>query len=64
VNSLARFHPGAGIDAEIRRRDDALPIERRGNAFCSLATGGKETRRHENENERAERHGVAQGQSR
>src|SRR5262249_4498865 len=32
--------------------------------FCPLATGGKETRHNENENERAERHGIAQGQSR
>jgi hypothetical protein len=52
-----------GIDAEICRRDNAAPIESRGNPVCSLAAGGKEARGQKNNHESTERHRIAQRQT-
>ena len=49
-----------GIDAEIRRCDHAVPVESGGNAFYSLAAGGKESRDDKNDHQCAECHRVAQ----
>ena len=57
-----RRHPG--IDAEIRRRHHALPVEGGGDAFDALAAGGKEGRHHQDQRERAQRHRIAQRQLR
>ena len=41
-----------------------MPVEGCGNAFYTLAAGGKETRHHKNDHERAECHRIAQRQPR
>ena len=53
-----------GIDAEIRRRDHAVPVEGGGDALEPLAAGRKESRHHQNEHECAQRHRIAQRQPR
>ena len=53
-----------GIDAEIRRRHHAVPIEGGGDAFDVFAAGAEETRDHQNEHQRAQRHRIAQRQPR
>ncbi len=53
-----RRHPG--VDAEIRRQHNALPIERRRDALPMLATGGDEGGDRGDENKTAQRIGIAQ----
>ena len=48
-----------GIDAEIRRQYDTVPVERRGDALPALAAGGKEGGDAGDENERAQRVRIA-----
>ena len=53
-----------GVDAEIRRQHDALPVERRGDALEVFAAGGNEGGDDGNENEAAQRVRIARCQTR
>ena len=53
-----------GIDAEIGRLHDAMPVEGGGDAFHALAAGGEEAGGRQDEHQRAQRHWVAQRQPR
>ena len=48
-----------GIDAEIRRQDDTVPVERGGDAFPALAAGGKEGGDAGDQHQRAQRVRIA-----
>ena len=57
-----RRHPG--VDAEIRRQHDALPIERRGDALEVFAAGSNEGGDNGDENKAAQRVRIARRQTR
>jgi len=57
-----RRHPG--VDAEIRRHDDATPIECRRDAVPAFAAGGDEGRDHRNEHQSTHGIRVASGHAR
>ena len=48
-----------GVDAEIRRQHHALPVERRGDALPAFAAGGEEGGDAGDQNQAAQRIGVA-----
>jgi hypothetical protein len=52
------------VDAEICRQHHALPIERRGDAFPAFAASGDESGDAGDEDEAAQRVGVARGNAR
>ena len=53
-----------GIDAVIRRRHHALPVEGGGDARDAIAAGGEEGRDQQHEHQRAQRHRIARGELR
>ena len=57
-----RRHPG--VEPEVRRNHHALPVEGRGDTAPALATGGDEGRHNEDDDQRAQRHRVAQVETR
>ncbi len=59
---LRRRDPG--IDAIIRRRHHALPVEGRGHAARTIAAGGKEGRHQKHDHQRAQRDRIARGKAR
>ena len=52
------------VDAEVCRQHDALPVERRGDALPALAAGGDESGNAGDEDEGAQRIGIARGHAR
>ena len=48
-----------GVEPEIRRQDDAVPVEGGGDALGPFAAGGDEGGGHQDQHQRAQRHGIA-----
>ena len=53
-----------GVDAEIRGRDRALPVERGIDALHAVAAGDEERGDHQHHHQRAQRHRIARGDAR